>query len=78
MNKIDKKISKLISSALNEDVKNGDITTRATISKTKKAFGKFLVKADCNIAGLEIAKMVLEMEFGLGVVMDMVIVIMPI
>jgi nicotinate-nucleotide pyrophosphorylase len=60
------------------DVINGDITTRATISKTKKAFGKFLVKADCNIAGLEIAKMVLEMEFGLGVVMDMVIVIMPI
>jgi len=60
MNKIDKKISKLISSALNEDVKNGDITSKATISKSKKAMGKFLVKADGIIAGLEIAKMVFK------------------
>jgi len=60
MNKIDKKISKLISSALDEDIKNGDITTRATISKSKKAVGKFLVKADGIIAGLEIAKAVFK------------------
>ena len=60
MNKIDKKISKLISSALEEDIKNGDITTRATISKSKKAVGKFLVKADGIIAGLEIAKAVFK------------------
>ena len=48
----------LIQTALQEDVKNGDITTKATISKLKKAVGKFLVKADGIIAGLEIAKTV--------------------
>ncbi len=58
MNKIDKNISRVISSALKEDFKTGDITTRATISKSKKAVGKFLVKADGIIAGLEIAKAV--------------------
>ncbi len=57
---MDKSISKLISNALREDVKNEDITTKATISKTKKAVGKFLVKADGIIAGLEIAKAVFK------------------
>lgn len=56
MNKIDKEVIKLINNALREDVKNGDITTKATISKSKKAVGKFLIKADGVIAGLEIAK----------------------
>jgi nicotinate-nucleotide pyrophosphorylase (carboxylating) len=60
MNKIDKNISKVISSALKEDIKNGDITTKATISKSKKAVVKFLVKADGIIAGLEIAKSVFK------------------
>lgn len=60
MSKIDKNISKLISTALKEDVKNGDITTRATISKSKKASGNFLVKAEGAIAGLEIAKAVFK------------------
>ncbi|HMN24284.1 MAG TPA: carboxylating nicotinate-nucleotide diphosphorylase, partial [Ignavibacteriaceae bacterium] len=60
MNKIDNNISKLISSALKEDVKTGDITTKATISKSKKAVAKFLVKADGVIAGLEIAKAVFK------------------
>jgi len=60
MNKIDKNISKLISSALKEDIKNGDITSKATISKSKKAIGKFLVKADGIIAGLEIVKAVFK------------------
>ncbi|MCU0342714.1 MAG: carboxylating nicotinate-nucleotide diphosphorylase [Ignavibacterium sp.] len=60
MNKIDKNISRMISSALKEDVKNGDITTKATISKSKKAVGRFLVKADGVIAGLEIAKAVFK------------------
>lgn len=57
---MDKSILKIISNALKEDVKNGDITTRATISKSKKASGKFLVKADGIIAGLEIAKAVFK------------------
>ena len=60
MNKIDKPIINLIKKALQEDVKNGDITTKATISKSKKAVGKFLVKADGIIAGLEIAKEVFK------------------
>ncbi len=57
---MDKTVSKLIQTALQEDVKNGDITTKATISKLKKAVGKFLVKADGIIAGLEIAKTVFK------------------
>ncbi len=60
MNKIDRNISKIILSALKEDVKTGDITTKATISKSKKVIGKFLVKADGIIAGLEIAKAVFK------------------
>lgn len=60
MSKIDKNILKQISLALKEDVKSGDITTKATISKSKKAVGKFLVKADGIIAGLEIAKTVFK------------------
>lgn len=60
MSKMDKSILKTISTALKEDVKNGDITTKATISKSKKAVGKFLVKADGIIAGLEIAKAVFK------------------
>jgi len=57
---MDKSILKLISTSLKEDIKSGDITTKATISKSKKAVGKFLVKADGIIAGLEIAKEVFK------------------
>jgi nicotinate-nucleotide pyrophosphorylase (carboxylating) len=57
---MDKSILKIISNALKEDIKNGDITTKATISKSKKAIGKFLVKADGIIAGLEVAKAVFK------------------
>jgi len=57
---MDKLILKIISVALEEDVKNGDITTKATISKSQKATGKFLVKAEGIIAGLEIAKAVFK------------------
>ena len=57
---MDKSILKIISNAIKEDVKNGDITTKATISKSKKAAGKFLVKAEGIIAGLEIAKAVFK------------------
>jgi len=60
MNKTDKQIIKLIKNALQEDIRREDITTRATISKSKKAVGKFLVKADGIIAGLEVAKAVFK------------------
>lgn len=57
---MDKSILKLIANSLKEDVNSGDITTKATISKSKKAVGKFLVKADGVVAGLEIAKTVFK------------------
>ena len=57
---MNKSILKLISISLKEDIRNGDITTKATISKSKKAVGKLLVKADGVIAGLEIAKSVFK------------------
>jgi nicotinate-nucleotide pyrophosphorylase (carboxylating) len=60
MNKINRNISKAISSALKEDIGREDITTKATISKSKKAVGSFFVKADGIIAGLEIAKTVFK------------------
>ncbi len=57
---MNKSILKIINNALKEDVKTGDITTKATISKSKKAVAKFLVKAEGIIAGLEIAKAVFK------------------
>jgi nicotinate-nucleotide pyrophosphorylase (carboxylating) len=41
--------------ALDEDVRGGDITTTATVPATQQARGVFLVKADCVLAGLDIA-----------------------
>ena len=41
--------------ALDEDVRDGDITTDATVSPSQQARGLFLVKADCVVAGLEVA-----------------------
>lgn len=58
---MNKSILKIINNALKEDVKNGDITTKATILKSKKVVGKFLVKADGIIAGLEITEAVFKL-----------------
>jgi len=41
--------------ALEEDVRDGDITTDATVAATALARGVFLMKADCVLAGLEVA-----------------------
>ncbi len=57
---MNKSVLKLINNALKEDIGKSDITTKATIGKSKKAIGKFLVKADGVIAGLEIAKTVFK------------------
>ena len=57
---MNKSVMKIINNALKEDIGKGDITTRATISKSKKAVGKFLVKDSGVIAGLEIAKTVFK------------------
>jgi len=45
----------IVQRALDEDVGDGDITTDATVSAAQQARGAFLVKADCVLAGLEVA-----------------------
>ena len=41
--------------ALEEDVRGGDITTTATVGAAQQARGVFLAKADCVVAGLDVA-----------------------
>ena len=45
----------IVRQALAEDVRDGDITTAATVSPSARARGVFLVKADCVVAGLDVA-----------------------
>ncbi|NWF50114.1 MAG: carboxylating nicotinate-nucleotide diphosphorylase [Ignavibacteriaceae bacterium] len=55
---MNRSIEDIIRKALEEDIQTGDLTTRATIPNDVSAEGKFLVKADGIIAGLEIAEKV--------------------
>jgi nicotinate-nucleotide pyrophosphorylase (carboxylating) len=41
--------------ALKEDIRDGDVTTDATVPPAQRARGVFVVKNDCVIAGLDIA-----------------------
>ena len=41
--------------ALEEDMGGGDVTTNAIVPKSARARGVFLVKADCVVAGLDVA-----------------------
>ena len=45
----------IVRRALEEDVRSGDITTDATVPAAQQARGAFLAKADCIVAGLDIA-----------------------
>jgi nicotinate-nucleotide pyrophosphorylase (carboxylating) len=58
----------IVARALEEDLRGGDITTEATVAPALMARGVFLAKADCVIAGLEIAfeafRQVAETEKG--------------
>jgi nicotinate-nucleotide pyrophosphorylase (carboxylating) len=45
----------IVRRALDEDVRGGDITTSATVTAAQRARGVFLVKADCVLAGLDVA-----------------------
>lgn len=45
----------LVRRALDEDVGRGDVTTDATVPADLRARGVFLAKADCVVAGLDIA-----------------------
>jgi len=45
----------LVRRALEEDVRQGDVTTDAIVSPAQQAHGVFLVKTDCVLAGLDVA-----------------------
>jgi nicotinate-nucleotide pyrophosphorylase (carboxylating) len=45
----------IVRRALEEDVRDGDITTDATVAPGQQARGAFLVKAECVLAGLDVA-----------------------
>jgi nicotinate-nucleotide pyrophosphorylase (carboxylating) len=45
----------IVRRALEEDVRGGDITTDATVPPALMARGVFLMKADCVVAGLDVA-----------------------
>jgi nicotinate-nucleotide pyrophosphorylase (carboxylating) len=45
----------IVRRALEEDVREGDITTDATVTPAQMARGVFLMKADCVLAGLDVA-----------------------
>jgi nicotinate-nucleotide pyrophosphorylase (carboxylating) len=50
----------IVRRALKEDVGGGDITTEAIVDPGARAVGAFLVKADCVVAGLDVAIEVLR------------------
>src|SRR5919205_3396813 len=45
----------IVRRTLQEDVRDGDITTDATVDAAMTARGEFVAKAACVIAGLEVA-----------------------
>jgi nicotinate-nucleotide pyrophosphorylase (carboxylating) len=58
---LEAKIKEIIRRALDEDIRTGDVTTQAVIPDTVFGKGKFLVKANGIVAGLNVAKNVFEM-----------------
>ena len=60
----------IVRRALDEDVRDGDITTAATVTPDQRAKGVFIVKADCVIAGLDVAFEAFRQaaEMGTGVI----------
>jgi nicotinate-nucleotide pyrophosphorylase (carboxylating) len=45
----------IVRRALEEDVREGDVTTEAAVQRAQQARGVFLAKADCVVAGLDVA-----------------------
>lgn len=45
----------IVRRALDEDIREGDVTTAATVSPSQRAKGVFLVKGECVLAGLDVA-----------------------
>jgi nicotinate-nucleotide pyrophosphorylase (carboxylating) len=47
--------SEIVRRALEEDIRDGDITTAATVASSQRARGVLLAKAPCVLAGLDVA-----------------------
>jgi len=45
----------IVRRGLDEDIGGGDVTTKATVGADQRARGVFLVKAECVLAGLDVA-----------------------
>jgi len=58
----------IVHRALEEDVGAGDLTTNATVPSDARATGVFVVKADCVLAGLDVACEVFRQTSTDGVV----------
>jgi nicotinate-nucleotide pyrophosphorylase (carboxylating) len=56
----DPNVLRLIDLAIDEDIKGGDITTNAITTTDKRKEAAFIAKQDGIIAGLEIAKMIIQ------------------
>lgn len=54
-------LKKIIREALDEDIQTGDVTTQAIIPESVLGIGKFLIKADGVIAGLDVAQNVFQL-----------------
>jgi nicotinate-nucleotide pyrophosphorylase (carboxylating) len=58
----------IVRRALDEDVGRGDITTDATVRPDQRARGVFVVKAECVLAGVDVAlEAFRQLEPGIGV-----------
>jgi nicotinate-nucleotide pyrophosphorylase (carboxylating) len=53
-----KNIQTFIKSALEEDIQQGDFSSLSTIPKDLQQKAKLIVKEDCILAGVEMAKMI--------------------
>lgn len=56
----DKALKQFIKNALEEDIQDGDHSTLSTIPKDLEQSAKLLVKQDCIIAGVELAKIIFK------------------
>lgn len=57
---ITKDMKKIINAALREDIKSGDITTKAVIEKSSMGRFNIIAKSDCIICGVPIASEILK------------------
>ena len=61
---MEKYLKEIITKALDEDIQTGDVTTKAIIPDSVFGKGKFLIKAEGIIAGLNVANNVFQMING--------------